>query len=130
MWPVEIYYQDFFEKNPVSQVRLQLNAAVSNEPNSYADNFVLFSRVWNKLKPEERAAALSSQKSFAEFLQSILQNVKASHWLPLIKHHDWREHIQKLISHPWGQSNLVIGNLTRCLSSHHPRVGSRPLFIP
>src|SRR5687767_7218248 len=122
MWAVEFYYQDFLVANPVAHARILANIAVANEPNSWNDNFTIFSRVWKAQSSDQQRVHLLNETNFLAFLQSVVGSVGNAqrHWIPLLKHKEWHDRIHTLVSHPWDRRNLVIGNVERAIHSHHP----------
>lgn len=132
MWAAELYFEDFLQNEPVVHARLHANEAVANEPNSWNDNFAIFNRVWRTQNGAQRRDHLSTQDSFLSFPSSVIGPVgqAQTHWIPLLKHTKWNEHVQQLISHPWGRRNLIIANIERAIHSHHPRVSlSMPVIF-
>lgn len=124
MWAVEVYFKDFLEAQPLLYARLHANEVKTSKPNSASDNFILLHRYWAALAEDKREEFIASKKNFLDMLRSIFipATEAEAHWMPLLKHPQWRLKISQLISHPWGRKEFRIGNITRAISSHHPRI--------
>jgi hypothetical protein len=124
MWAVEIYDQDYLTANPITLARLQMNKIVNNKANADGDNFVLLHRTLQAIPDNQRKDIYLSMTKFFAFMRQVFVTVRdaESRWLPLFKHKEWNEQLVRLVRHPWGRRNLVVGNVARAISGHHPRI--------
>jgi hypothetical protein len=120
MWPVEFWTTDYLRSKPLVAARLRYNSTDAKQGSSFGDDFAVLHKVWDVMSDEQKSQILS-QKAFTNFLGHLLPGSSvATTWLPLLKHDDWRTHIERVFRIPWGRSVLVASQLTRAFACHYP----------
>lgn len=120
MWPVEFWTTEYLRSKPLVAARLRYNSTDAKQGSSFGDDFAVLHKVWNSLSGEEKRKILP-QKEFTNFLGHLLPGSSvATTWLPLLKHDNWRTHIERVVRIPWGRSVLVASQLTRAFACHYP----------